>query len=98
MWKSATTVGTTNPVSSFPNPGVTPAAPSLNNVFCASKGLCFAVGGYGPSLPQVAATATPNTPLPFGSPGSIGTYGTVLYSVNGGTFWNVRRSHGKKKD
>jgi len=92
VWKGSGTGGiaspTVNPISSFPNPAVTPAAPSLNNVFCASKGLCFAVGGYGPSLPIVTAPTAAYTPLGYGAAGSVGTYGTVLASTNGGTFWN----------
>ena len=53
---------------------------SLNSVFCATKSLCFAAGGF------MGLSSLPNpTTGAF-----VYTYGTILVSVNGGTFWNVR--------
>ena len=54
--------------------------PSLSGVRCASKNLCFAVGGY----PGGAALSG------FGKPNAVGTFGTVLRSVNAGGFWSAR--------
>ena len=53
---------------------------SLNSVFCATKSLCFAVGGFISGYPSQLSIVQAN----------IYTYGTVLVSTNGGTFWNVR--------
>jgi len=52
---------------------------SLNSVFCATKSLCFAVGGF--------ISGYPTSPLSIVQ-ANIYTYGTVLVSTNGGTFWN----------
>ena len=64
--------------------GIAGIWPDLYSVYCASKTLCFAAGGY-PAFPTLAPPAVP-TQLVNGLP----TFGQVLRSVNGGTAWSVR--------
>ena len=73
-------------------PVVAPAQvwPDLQSVYCASKNLCFAVGGFsGLAMPRVD-TITAAATLPLSTAGALGTYATVLRSINGGTAWSVR--------
>ena len=92
-WSTTTTPTVAAPVS-FPNffgaqgmTNVNSVPLSMNGVFCSTKSLCFAVGGYvssGTSASNGAVVSNPTT-------GSlVYSYGTILYSTNGGTFWNVR--------
>ena len=71
--------------------------PDLTSVFCASKNLCFAAGGFMP-LPS-AGTATAITSPPTVGIATINTgssvlasdlpsYGQILRSTNGGTYWS----------
>jgi len=65
-------------------------APDLTSVFCASKNLCFAAGGFMP----VASTPATSTTLASINTGSnvlasdLPSWGQILRSTNGGTYWS----------
>jgi hypothetical protein len=76
-----TTVLTAGTIAA-PNPGVA-IWPDIFNVYCASRTLCFAAGGYsGNPLSSTTLTAINN------QVGGYDTYGQILRSVNGGTYWS----------
>ena len=83
------------PTSSFPlaMQGPSPAAtPVLYAVACASRSLCFAAGGFAASGALAASWPAPSAfgPDAAAEPAASASFGQVLRSVNGGTFWTVR--------
>jgi len=80
-------------VNTATNGGITGIAPDLTSVFCASKNLCFAAGGFMP-LPSTAPGATTagtiNTGIASGTQivaSDLPSWGQILRSTNGGTYW-----------